>query len=558
MSLFKNKIMKKIISAAMFVLILVSCNNQLDLSPLSQISDNSFWRAPSDFQLAANALYPLLDGPSFNDNMSDIAIGVTNDPHSDGTLVIPTTSSLWTNEYSNIRTANNILQHAKLYNQNNGDISEYIGEAYFFRAYFYFDLYKTYGGVPLITKVLDDNDKMLYSSRASRKQTVDFIINDLDSAMVKLPSKSTLSSDEVGRISKEGAEAFKARVALFEGTWNKFNGGGGTVDDYLSMAVQAAKDVMNSGQYSLYTGMGAQSYRYLFIDQGNNSPESIIDYKINYQVNQNGFGWYSSYGYSSPTKKLADMYLSNNGLPISNPNNNLFQGYNTFTSEYQNRDPRMTMTILVPGDSIVGPTYLTPVPWWPGQGGNRNARTGYMPYKFITETALENSAWAQSNFDWHILRYAEVLLIYAESTFELNGNISDQDLNISINKLRDRVGMPHLTNAFVTANGLDMRTEIRRERTIELALECFRYDDIRRWGTAINELDAPLRGVKLVNTSWASQTPFNVPGGYVTDANGFIVAESGSARIFSQKDYLDPIPTQEIQLNPNLTQNPGW
>ena len=552
--------MKNFIFTTLLIIIVTSCNKMLDLTPMSQISSASFWLDPSEFKLATNGLYPLLDSPNFNDNMSDIAINISNDPHSDGTLVIPTTSSTWTNGYADIRATNVILQQAQTY-QNKAEIAQYVGEALFFRAYFYFDLYKTYGGVPLFTKVLDVSDKALYEPRSTRQQTVEFILNDLDSAIVKLPSKSSISSSDIGRISLEAALAFKARVALFEGTWNQFNGGGGKVTNYLSMAISASKAVIDGGLFSLFNGMGAQSYRYQFIDQGNNSSECMIDYKINYHVRENDFGWWTSYGYSTPTKTLADMYLSTNGLPIDNPNNNQFEGYGTFNSEYQNRDSRMTMTFVTPGLPIVAPAYpLTPVPWWPGQNGNRNARTGYMPYKFISETVFDNSNWGQSCFDWHILRYAEVLLIYAEATFEANnGSISDDDLNLSINKLRDRVGMPHLTNAFVASNGLDMRTELRRERTIELALECFRYDDVRRWGIAISALaGVPLRGVELTNSSWANQTPFNQAGGYSMDAGGFIVAEPASARNFSAKNYLDPLPSQEISINPALQQNPGW
>jgi len=162
-----------------------------------------------------------------------------------------------------------------------------------------------------------------------------------------------------------------------------------------------------------------------------------------------------------------------------------------------------------------------------------------------------------------------VLLINAEATFERNGTISDADLDKSINLLRTRATMPtKLTNAFVSANGLDMRTEIRRERSIELALEGFRYDDLRRWKTAETELSQDIKGIKIVGSTWTdpilisgvNKNPYKKSSWQSkTDASGFIVVESGTGRTFDpNKHYLRPLPTKEILLNPKLEQNPNW
>jgi len=166
------------------------------------------------------------------------------------------------------------------------------------------------------------------------------------------------------------------------------------------------------------------------------------------------------------------------------------------------------------------------------------------------------------DYDRHLIRYAEVLLIYAEAVYEKNGSISDNDLALSINKLRDRVNMPHLTNAFVTANGLNMRTEIRRERTVELTLEGFRYDDIRRWKTAETELPQDVKGIKITGTEWATRAPYNDPSYQnKVDANGFLIAET-SRKFDPNKDYLQPLPTREVAFysanGKTLEQNPGW
>jgi hypothetical protein len=153
-----------------------------------------------------------------------------------------------------------------------------------------------------------------------------------------------------------------------------------------------------------------------------------------------------------------------------------------------------------------------------------------------------------------------VLLILAEALYEQQGSISDQDLNRTINVVRSRVNMPALTNAIVNTYNLNMLTEIRRERTVELAFEGYRRDDLRRWKTAETELPQALKGVKFVGTEYQQRYP-DLPIGtnIQVDANGFIVAEPASARNFMPKHYLDPIPLQQIQLsNGTLTQNPGW
>ena len=199
---------------------------------------------------------------------------------------------------------------------------------------------------------------------------------------------------------------------------------------------------------------------------------------------------------------------------------------------------------------------------WPAKGNNRNVMSGYMIYKFLEENPAGLS-WSTADFDWHYLRYGEVLLIYAEAIFERNGNISDTDLNKSINELRKRAGFPptaYLTNDFVTANGLDMRTEIRRERTVELAFEGFRRDDLNRWKTAETELPKAVRSVKVIGTQWETYTLFEfVVKNNLYDADGYIVLEKAENRTFDPaKHYLMPLPTKQVALNPKLAQNPKW
>ncbi|HET9825669.1 MAG TPA: RagB/SusD family nutrient uptake outer membrane protein, partial [Chitinophagaceae bacterium] len=182
----------------------------------------------------------------------------------------------------------------------------------------------------------------------------------------------------------------------------------------------------------------------------------------------------------------------------------------------------------------------------------------YMIRKFLDETV--DATQFRGEYDFKEFRYGEVLLILAEALYEKNGSISDADLDRTINKLRTRVNMPPLTNVHVTANGLNMLNEIRRERTVELAFEGFRRDDLRRWKLGETILPLAIKGVKFVGTEYQTRYPDLQPGVDIqVDADGFIIAESSSSRQFLPKHYLDPIPLQQIQLSKGtLTQNPGW
>jgi hypothetical protein len=553
-------------SLLMFVVIcFTGCTKDLDLAPKDTLSDASFWKTPADFQKAANALYSALPGFSYFDTDADLMF---NDPNSvsNSTLTTPDTDGAWNDPYTRIRSCNDLLAHAEK-SSITADVKVYVAEAKFFRAYNYWSLYRLYGGVPIVTKVLDINSPELYGERNSDKETVDFILKDLQDATPDLPEEDQVATADKGRITRGAANALRARVALYEGTWRKFRNDAGA-NDYLDMALEAAGTVINSGKYALFTSQGAESYRLLFIDEGDNAPECILDRRYERLVNQHSFPWSIQSGWP-PTKNLADMYLCTDGLPVTQ--SSLFKGYETCTSEFENRDPRMTQTIMLPGTVCWEPLFADPMPHWPFYP-HRNFNTGYITYKFIAQNPdyLMPQKHLEQTYDHHIIRYAEVLLIYAEALFERNGSISDDDLNKTVNLLRQRAGLSALlSNAFVTANGLDMREEIRRERTVELAMEGFRWDDLRRWKTAETVLTKAIRGAKIVGTEWANpiivdgedRNPYYAPGWQSrTDSEGFMVSEAASARssFDPEKHYLRPIPAKEIQLNPNLKQNPNW
>jgi len=553
-----------LITIVVSVLLFTGCQKDLDLIPKDTISDATFWKSATDYKLAANNLYYSLEDFKYSmDTESDIAFDVPNSI-SNGSYQTSETDSKWSDPYVYIRRCNNIIEKAEESIIAN-DIEQFVAEAKFFRAYNYWKLFRLYGGVPLIKQVLNVNSEELYAPRATRKETVELIISDLTAAAASLPEQKNSSNEDVGRITKGAVNALKARVALFEGTWEKFRNGE-DANTYLNIAIEAATTVMNGNQYSLFTDKGEQSYRYMFIDLGDDASEAILDRRHQRDIAGSTFNrWVSEGGYLI-TKKLADMYLSKDGLPITQ--SALFQGYNTCVSEFQDRDPRMSMTMIIPGTPVAQTWYPTePVESWPFYP-QRNANTGYTTYKFLSEDEYANSVNHNWSYDHHIIRYAEVLLIYAEAIFEKNGEISDADLDKSINLIRQRVNMPAITNAFVIANGLDMRTEIRRERTVELALEGLRYDDLRRWKTAEIELPQAIRGIKIVGTPWvdpiivegANRNPYGKDNWQKnTDANGFIIVESESGRTFDpQKNYLRPIPTKQILINDKLKQNPEW
>jgi hypothetical protein len=541
------------------LLLALGCKD-LNLGPKDQVSDASFWRNPEQFRLAANDFYYALrsiDGAhNYIEKNSDIATGIGGtdlSSVSNGSYLPPANSDLWNDSYTGIRATNYLLTKATESGLGS-QIDRWVGEALFFRAYHYWNLVKSYGGVPLVTTVLDVTSPEVYAPRSTQQQIIDFIIADLDAAAPKLLKQSELSAAEMGRVTQGAALALKARVALYQGTWLKYHGGGAPTA-MLAAAITAADQLITSAEYQLYTGQGAQSYKYLFILEGDDSPEVILARR--YYAARATHNWTRElwFNYMIPTKKLADMYLATDGLPITiSP---LFQGYDSLaTTEFQDRDPRMAMTFIVPGSDVFQESGFQPI--FPGFSGSNATQTGYMLRKFLDET-VEATQFA-GQYDFKELRYGEVLLILAEALYERDGSISDADLARTITPLRNRVGMPALTNALVSGNGLDMLTEIRRERTVELAFEGFRRDDLRRWKTAETEMPQALRGVKFVGTEYEQRDSTLVIGTDIqVDAGGFVVAEPAAARQFAQKHYLDPIPLQQIQLSRGtLTQNPGW
>ena len=543
----------------LIILIFSACTQDLDLAPRTSLSEASFWNSANDFKLATNRYYRTLlpgFGTSGGDNNSDITYGNGQNDVSAGNLIPSENDNTWNTIYRELRQINTMLQKATEYQGEFSEISVSVAEAKFFRAYAYYNLLTRFGGVPYFDEpLLGENDERLFSPRSPRETVVLNILKDLNEAAPDLPKQSSLQGTDIGRISQGAAWALKARVALFEATWAKYHGTTGNVNDLLEQAINAALAIINSGEYELfyYTPKPEDSYLNSYLITGNDSKEQILARRYFPDISTHTIGnWVCCNGTNDYTKKLVDMYVATDGLPISiSP---LFQGYGSILSEYENRDLRMINTVAIPGgfhisrentDGLIAiyPDLLT------------DDETGYKSRKLVAvdEDGVSNRAYEFK----HVLKYSEVLLILAEALYERDGFISDADLNISVNLLRARGGVAALTNALVTTNGLDMLEQIRNERTVELVSDGYRLLDLRRWKIAVAELNEDILGVQVTSGIWDAIYP--TASSLLADANGFRLVEAKEIRNFGEKNYLFPLPTQQIQLSKGtLEQNPGW
>jgi hypothetical protein len=534
---------KSIILIVIILRFLTACEDVLDKSPLDQISSESFWKSELDFQLACNNLYTFMELDATIDNWSTDYFQKGTNNVSSGNHVVSNSDGVWNNSYTGIRRANEIIESTEISEIEEDIKNRYKAEASFFRAYLYFKLVQRFGDVPLVLKTLDFNSEEIRGPRTSRSEVVNQIIVDLQFASEKLPPKSNLKTSEEGRITRGAALGLLSRVALFEGTHEKYHSHGNSTSR-LQVAVEAALTFITENEYPLIN-----DFTKIYSEDNENHSEIVLAkwYKESI-TGTSPLGRTMVLDASiDPTKYLADAFLCTDGLPIQH--SDLFAGYSTLMSEFTDRDPRMEYTIWKPGTGFGG-LPLTP--------DLQRSSTGYWPKKPGDPKALGTTFIYT---DQILLRTAEVLLNYAEAVYELNGSITDDELDFSINKLRNRVGMPLLTNFFIEGNNpanvtLNMLDEIRRERRVELAGEGFRYYDLIRWGTAEFELSQQVLGVKFQQTAYPE---VEVGVDIKIDNVGFIIAQPAETRQFiAPKHYLFPIPLGEIALNSSLTQNPGW
>lgn len=547
---------KQLLFILFAVTLIVGCK-KIDRLPETEITDSNFWNTETDLINATNRLYQQLPG-DWVDNRGDDNVGTAPNTVSTGARGIPGTSGDWTDRYAEIFTANNILEKGVKAQVTDAVKNRYFAEAKFFRAYSYFKLLKIYGDVPLLLKTLLVNSPELKMGRTPRAQVVQQIYDDLDFAAQWLPKRADLPAVQYGRVTKSSAWALKARAALYEGTRGKFHGTVANWQDHLAIAITAAQNVMNEGHtlYSNYgnlftqTGEGPANTENIFVKiYGVNNANLILGHNHSRNLEN---------GQLAPTRNLVRQYLYSDGLPAysvdgytaSATRSPLFvpeaneTSYNTILD---NRDPRVAFSYFRAGEvAYQGP-------WVPKT--SLGIRTAIAPKKGFS--TIDQQITNAATTDRILIRYAEVLLIYAEAKFELNGSISDADLNLTVNALRTRVGFSaKLTNAFVTTNNLSMREEIRRERTVELAMEGFRYDDIIRWKIAENVLPRDLLGAKFIATEWVGTNQSSL----TLNADNVLIVERAANRTFRvDRDYFYPVPLNEIALSGgNVIQNPNW
>jgi hypothetical protein len=572
----------------MSIISLYSCkkDNFLTRYPVSSLTEENFFANANDLNTYCNGLYSYLPGINtiaLGDQQSD---NYENNPFNKvvaGQLTLPTSASQagWTWTY--LRQVNYFLENYQKAVASQAVKNHYVGVARFFRAWFYFDMVKKFGDVPWYgSTILPNDDGDLYKARDPRQLVMDSVMSDL-----KFAADNINPTGPSGTITKWSALALMARVGLHEGTFRQYQGISGG-QPFLKTADSAALVVMQSNNFKLYnTGNPDKDYLNLFLFYAPSDPQNtevILGYYYSNTLHVTTAldGNMRAYGLSL-TKGLMNTYLTKNGTPFTS-----VAGYQTemIKDEFTNRDPRMVQTVLSPtttyGD-LIGTRVLGPAP------------TGYQQIKYYDPATPTYN----TNYNAGIVfRYAELLLIYAEAKAELAnagaGSFTQADLDMSVNLLRDRVGMPHLLMSTaidpvlsasypnVSGSLQNVVLEIRRERRVELACENFRYDDLMRWkaGSLLAQqfqgmyFPGPgtydLNGDGNPDVALVSSTPSNPISGvsyfvlgtdiHLSNGNsGNVVANPTLVKTFTDpKNYYFPLPATELLLNKNLKQNPGW
>lgn len=534
-----------------------SCSDFLDRVPQDEIVNETYWKTQEHLEMAVTAIYSRVKAKNLVDmeNLAENTMWPTTNQYKDiGSGVFPVTqptvNSEWANMYRDVRECNAFLENYKEATETQAGANERLAaEVRVIRALAYSFLTSFYGDIPLITKTLNPDDPELYEGRDPQSEVVDFLLKELEEAAAVLPS-AIPSGDNLGRVSKGTALALKSRVALAYGRFD--------------VAEKAAKDVMEMGVYQLYKGTDPQTAYWEFFTRagklaaGNNKEtifarlhlQDIIMHNLSREIQVP-----DQFARFVPTRSLVESYLCADGLPIDK--SPLYKD-DSYEDVFKNRDPRMTQTILVPGDKWGGRYDGRPVaenddpsifkvPKFSQDGRGSVTTSGYYYKKYVEPTAVPN--YNRDDNDIHHIRYAEVLLNYAEAKFE-QGKLTQADLDMSINLLRDRVGMKRMDLAFLAQHGMDVRTEIRRERRVELALEGHRYFDVRRW----KEGERLANNIEGVKASWF---PVLSESTYRKSADGFLLVQWNRA-FESPKNYLWPVPEVQRERNPNLGQNVGW
>lgn len=543
--------MKKIKIILLSVTLTIATGScKLDRFPEDKISEDTFWKTEKDATMALNGIYTYLSAAAYsslyNDSFTDNSYAQypweTTAVDASAGNILPSTDFGY--DFTTIRRVNTFLENIDQIPMDNNLMKRYIAEARFIRAFNYFDLSQRFGALPLVQKSGKLDETSL--TPVSEDEIDIFVTNELNAIENDLPATYTSGQDK-GRVTKGAVSAFKARVYLYTGKYKE--------------AYEAAQLVMNSGTYGLFDTAsvdtstdydnfltftspadrdsfykGLSNYQALFWAKNEGSIESILEA----QYVPDSKGIYSNFmtllllpneesGWSSitPTIDLVNAYWKKDGTAFTPPsdaaratNYNNGNPNNAYLDEFKNRDTRLYASIMHPN----GPwSYLkgfgtSQLFTW-SKGGNNTSKTGYNYKKMVDYNSLDENLNASNNF--MLIRYAEVLLTYAEAKNEFYG--PDASIYDALDKIRSRVGMVAISR---TQTKQTLRDIIRNERRIELANEGHRFFDIRRWKIASNVMKTMY---DITNTKVAS-------------------------RIWNDKFYRFPYPQTAVDLNPKLQQ----
>ena len=609
---------KNIILLALISVVAASCNleDMLSLSPESQLTPDSYFTRAEDLQLFSNTFYNnLLDKePYAVESDLFVKMNPSNLIRGGNDRTVPTSGGGWS--FTNLRKMNTLLANIDKC-KDEAAVKEYTALTRFWRAYYYADMIRKFGDVPWIDHEIGSSDEELYLPRDTRETVMQKILEDIDCAIEDLPGKAK-APQTAYRVNKYTAMFLKAQFCLFEGTFRKYHSSPAPFDNsytaadgsthdyayYLDLAAKAAKQLMDSNAYKLFsTGKPASDYLTLFNSDNANTDEIILavnydrDLKIHHDCGRDITNQTSArYGM---TKKLVDMYLMADGTRFTDkPGWDILE----FADEVAGRDPRLAQTIRTPGYSWKNPGVSKDGPEF------AYCQSGFQTIKYIPAYSTKPYSTDNCFNDMPVFRYAEALLNYAEAKAEL-GELTQDDLDISVNLIRKRAGMPDLNMAAanaspdpylksektgypnVTGGNTGVILEIRRERAVELFQEGYgRYFDLMRWkaGYCLNQ---PYYGMYVkpgyyefgddskytfyVGSTTATGNLFKIydPAGdqasdmiYLVDPVTGNYATSGVIDIFKNiphsfdesKHYFYPLNEKDLQLNENLKQNPNW
>ena len=538
-------VMTKIFAKTLLVITILmttACHQDfLERQATNSIPEENIFRDPALIQLFVNNMY--LDVPAFERNLYDNITDESRCYWGGGPRNVvqgqwfPDNNPMEYWAYGPVRKTNMFLDKIDAANIDEEQKTSFKGQVKFLRAMLYFNMIKRYGGVPVITEPqgLDDD---LFVARQTTDESFDFVVKELEEAITLLPETHGNRAIDVGKANKHSAKAFLGRVLIYRAS-TLYNPAGDVAR--WQQAAKINKEVMDAGNYKLHG-----NFRNIMLDK--NNEEEI--FSVQFQKPFREHGW-DSWGQPdsqskqdavnrSPVQEFVDAFEMKNGKAINEPGS----GYDP-ANPYKNRDPRFDATVLYNGATFFGATiYMYEGAPIDGINLPYATITGYLIRKGMNEANKDYYGGAGSDQNWIELRYAEVLLNYAEAQNEVL-NAPDASVYTAVEAVRQRAGLvPYQLPAGLSK--AQMRGKIRHERYIELSFEGKRYWDLRRWKIAGEVLNG-----KQFHAMYITK---NANGTYSYNPKPV----DGIPYVFQDKMYFMPIPQREMEKNPKLKQNNGW